>query len=180
MDEFNLNNRKAYVMQLQKKFRSLSRFTGDPSLSTAVDGVYDEGTRNAVKYFQSLYGIEETGVVDFVTWKAVDDEFRYYGEVFGKSLSISPFPDNEDFSLSSGDRSDLVLIVQLMLNELRLFYDLYGYIPPNGRYSSVTEGAVREFQRAGGLEETGRVDRLTWNRLAEEYDIALREKIGEA
>ena len=67
-----------------------------------------------------------------------------------------------------------------MVNELRLFYDLYGFIPPNGRYSSVTESAVREFQRAGGLEETGRVDRLTWNRLAEEYDIALREGIGEA
>ena len=180
LDEFNINNSKANVMQLQKKLRSLSRFTDDPALSVAVDGAYDESTRNAVKYFQSLYGIEETGVVDFVTWKAVDDEYRYYSEVFGKSLSISPFPDNDAFSLSVGDRSDLVLIVQLMLNELRLFYDLYGFIPPNGRYSSVTESAVREFQRAGGLEETGRVDRLTWNRLAEEYDIALREGIGEA
>ena len=74
MDEFNINNSKANVMQLQKKLRSLSRFTDDPALSVAVDGAYDEGTRNAVKYFQSLYGIEETGVVDFVTWKTVDDE----------------------------------------------------------------------------------------------------------
>lgn len=178
--EFNIDNRKIYIMQLQNKLRFISKWTENESLSVAVDGVYDDGTREAVKSFQSLYGIEETGAVDFVTWKAVDDEFRYLGEIFGKSRSISPFPDNDDFILAEGDRSDLVLIVQLMLNELRIFYDAYGYIPPNGRYTTSTRGAVREFQIAGGLEPTGIVDRLTWNRLAEEYDIALREGIGEA
>ena len=175
MDWYDIRDRKPFIMQLQKKLRSLSRWTKDPALSVAVDGIYDKRTKQSVSRFQELYGLENTGIADFPTWESVDSEYRYYAEVFGKSRSLAPFPDSPDFSTGQGDRSDLVLIIQLMLNELRTFYDLYGYIPPNGRYGTATAGAVREFQRVGGLDMTGRVDRRTWNRLAEEYDIAVRK-----
>ena len=171
---YDIKEREPFIMQLQKKLRSLSRWIEEPSLSVAVDGIYDKRTKQAVSRFQELYGLENTGIADFFTWESIDDEYRYYAEVFGKSKSLSPFPDSTDFSVGQGDRSDLVAIIQLMLNELRIFYDMYGYIPPNGRYGTATEGAVREFQRIGGLDTTGRVDRRTWNRLAEEYDIAVR------
>ena len=174
MEWYDIKERGPFIMQLQKKLRSLSRWTGDDALSVAVDGVYDKRTKQAVSRFQQLYGLDITGVADFFTWESIDDEYRYYAELFGKSRSLSPFPDDADYSVGQGDRSDLVLIIQLMLNELRTFYDLYGYIPQNGRYGTATAGAVREFQRAGGLDMTGRVDRRTWNRIAEEYDIAVR------
>lgn len=174
MEWYDIKEREPFIMQLQKKLRSLSRWTKDPALSVAVDGVYGNRLKEAVMHFQELYGLEVTGIPDFLTWESIDDEYRYYMEIFGKSKSLSPFPDNEDFSSGQGDRSDLVLIIQLMLNELRSFYDMYGYIPQNGRYGTATVNAVREFQRVGGLDMTGRVDRRTWNRLAEEYDIAVR------
>jgi len=174
MEWYDIKDREPFIMQLQKKLRSLSVWTADPELRVGVDGIYGNTTRNAVSRFQRMYGIEETGVADFLTWESIDDEYRYYSEVFGKSRSLSPFPDESDFSTGVGDRNDLVLLIQIMLNALRQFYDTYGYVPPNGRYGTTTEGAVREFQRAGGLDMTGRVDRRTWNRLAEEYDIAVR------
>lgn len=174
MEWYDVKDRTPFVMQLQKKLRSLSRWTQDPALSVAVDGIYDKRTREAVSHFQKLYGLDITGVADFLTWESIDDEYRYYAEIFGNSRSISPFPDTIDFSVGQGERSDLVLLIQIMLNELRTFYDIYGYIPPNGRYGTATAGAVREFQRVGGLDMTGRVDRRTWNRIAEEYDIAVR------
>jgi len=174
LNYYNIKDRRPFVMQLQKKLRSLSRWTDDPALSVAVDGSYDTKTASAVKHFQGLYGLEVTGIADFLTWEAIDDEYRYYSEIFSQSRPISPFPDETDYSIGQGERSDLVLIIQIMLNELRLFYDTYGYIPPNGRYGVATQGAVKEFQRLGGLSESGRVDRRTWNRLAEEYDIALK------
>lgn len=175
MEWYDIKDRRPFIMQLQKKLRSLSRWTDDPQLSVAVDGIYGNRLKESVSRFQQLYGLEITGIADFLTWEAIDSEYRYYAEVFGKSRGLSPFPDASDFSVGQGERSDLVIIIQLMLNELRKFYDLYGYIPPNGRYSQATTAAVREFQRAGGLDMTGRVDRRTWNRLAEEYDIAVRE-----
>ena len=174
MEWYDIKDRRPFIMQLQKKLRSLSRWTNDPALSVAVDGIYGSRLRSAVEHFQNLYGLEITGIADFLTWESIDDEYRYYSEIFGNSRSLSPFPDNIDFSVGQGERSDLVLFIQLMLNELRIFYDLYGYIPQNGRFGTATAAAVREFQRVGGLDITGRVDRRTWNRLAEEYDLAVR------
>ena len=39
----------------------------------------------------------------------------------------------------------------------------------NGLFDTKTENAVREFQRINGLDITGEVDKLTWNRLAASY-----------
>jgi len=175
MEWYDIKDRRPFIMQLQKKLRALSRWTQDPALSVAVDGIYGKRLTDAVSRFQQLYGLDITGVADFPTWESIDSEYRYNAEIFGKSRGLSPFPDASDFSVGQGERGDLVLVIQIMLNELRLFYDFYGYIPPNGRYGSATAGAVREFQRAGGLDTTGRVDRRTWNRLAEEYDLAVRD-----
>ena len=36
-----------------------------------------------------------------------------------------------------------------------------------------TARAVRAFQIANGLGVTGRVDRITWNRMAEQYDMSV-------
>ena len=175
METYDISQNEPYVMQLQKKLRTLSRRIDDPMLSVGADGIYDNRTKEAVKHFQQLYGLDITGIVDFLTWETIDREYRYYAELFGKSRSLAPFPDHENFSLGQGDRSDLVLIIQIILNELRIFYDTYGFIPQNGRFSTATENAVREFQRIGGLDVTGRVDRLTWNRLSEEYNVAVRK-----
>ena len=80
MEWYDLKDRKPFIMQLQKKLRSLSRWTSDPALSTAVDSVYDNRTKGAVSRFQQLYGLEVTGVADFLTWESIDDEYRYYSE----------------------------------------------------------------------------------------------------
>ena len=32
------------------------------------DGIYGSGTANAVREFQSIFGLPQTGVVDFATW----------------------------------------------------------------------------------------------------------------
>ncbi len=62
-----------------------------------------------------------------------------------------------------------------MLNELKLFYDCYAYLPLNHKFDQAMAEAVREFQRVVGLECTGIVDKRTWNKLAEEYDLAVKE-----
>ena len=102
MEWYDIKERGPFIMQLQKKLRSLSRWTGDDALSVAVDGVYDKRTKQAVSRFQQLYGLDITGVADFFTWESIDDEYRYYAELFGKSRSLSPFPDDADYSVGQG------------------------------------------------------------------------------
>ena len=48
---------------------------------------------------------------------------------------------------------------------------LYGFdnaaLPLNGVFDGATEQAVKDFQAVNRLPPDGRVDRITWNRLAE-------------
>ena len=89
-------------------------------------------------------------------------------------MGIVPYPNTEGYTLSDGERSELVFITQLMLNALSLYYDL-PYTAPNGSYDEVTMSAVREFQRANMLAETGEIDPDTWDRLAIEYNRTVND-----
>lgn len=38
-----------------------------------VDGVFDEGTQNAVRVFQRIFDLEQSGIVDFATWYQISN-----------------------------------------------------------------------------------------------------------
>lgn len=88
--------------------------------------------------------------------------------------SISPFPAQHGFVCSEGMNGDLVMIIQIILNELHIFYDDYPYLPVTGTYCKKTAGAVREIQRMCGLSVTGIVDIETWNRMAADYNTSVK------
>ena len=88
---------------------------------------------------------------------------------------IRPFPDTGSFEMKRGDRHNLVMILQIMLDVLKLYYDDFGSVGICGVYDEATEEAVKVYQRISGLEETGLVDCTTWNRLAEEFNAAIYE-----
>jgi len=90
-----------------------------------------------------------------------------------KPVPICPFPDAAGYAVKRGEHSDLVAMIQLILENLAPIYD-FGSIPLNGVMDAATEAAVRRFQEVNGMEPTGEVDLDTWNRLAEEYGLACR------
>jgi len=90
-----------------------------------------------------------------------------------KPIGIKPFPDVEGFEMRAGDRHDLVMILQIMLDVLKLYYDDFGAVCAGGVFDDATVSAVMSFQRVSGLPETGCVDCRTWNRLAEEFNAAI-------
>lgn len=60
------------VLQLQEHLNSIaSVYTAIPSLTP--DGIYGEATQNAVKAFQSVFGLPQTGIVDFRTWYKISE-----------------------------------------------------------------------------------------------------------
>ena len=60
------------VRQLQEQLNSIaSVYSSIPSL--VPDGIYGENTKNTVEKFQSVFGIPQTGVVDFRTWYKVSE-----------------------------------------------------------------------------------------------------------
>ncbi|MGM9652036.1 MAG: peptidoglycan-binding protein [Eubacteriales bacterium] len=159
---------------LQQMLRSIGEDENDPALFTTLNGQFDEGTRAAVRAFQKKYGLPETGTVQLATWDKISDIYRELFLRSGVPAGIRPFLSDTQ-NISRGERSTLVLILQIMLDTLRLEFDQLSYVPLSGMYDEATENAVREFQRASLLDATGEVNLPTWNRLAAAYNRTAAE-----
>ena len=69
--------------------------------------------------------------------------------------------------------SFLVAVVQYMLNEIGVIYNVFDAVEINGVYDTATENAIRSFQEINSLDPTGEVDRRTWNFLSRIYNLSL-------
>ncbi len=60
------------VRQIQEQLNTVAG--SYPALPTiAADGIYGEKTRDAVKKFQSVFGLPSTGIVDYPTWYKIQE-----------------------------------------------------------------------------------------------------------
>ena len=91
-----------------------------------------------------------------------------------KRVGVYPYPENENYSLRDGERSELVFIAQLMLNSVGLNHNI-SPLPVSGIYDSATAEAVTSFQKAARIPVTGDIDFITWDRLAEEYNLTVND-----
>lgn len=158
------------VRNLQRYLRQLAE-NDDRLLLVPIDGIYASATRAAVEAFQRLNGLPVTGTVDPVTWELLYLAYLASRARTDPPLAISPFPRQpEAYAISMGERSDLVTILHLMLRTLAQTYDDFGDIPESGLYTARTERAVRQLQGMHAIPPTGRVDRVTWNAIAEAYN----------
>lgn len=62
------------VQQLQEQLNTIGRvYSRIPQV--AEDGIYGERTQEAVRVFQSIFGLPQTGIVDYQTWYKVQEIF---------------------------------------------------------------------------------------------------------
>lgn len=155
------------IYNLQRYLRQLSRF--DPAIpSVDEDGIFGEETRASLEAFQRQYGLPVSGTADAETWLRLFNEYLASVEARTRPDPVYIFPRYPaDFSVGRGDESLYVAVIQLLLRDI---ITLYGkgpdLLPLDGVFGETTERAVEDFQRIQRLPTTGRVDRITWNRLA--------------
>ncbi len=156
------------VYNLQRYLRGVSRFDADiPAVDE--DGVYGEQTRRALEAFQGKYGLPVTGEADPETWAMLFEAYLAGIEAKTRPLPIHVFPRHPpDYSVGRGDENLLVGVIQFLLRDIAV---AYGYdpelLPLDGVYGEATEAAVQRFQTIHRLPIDGRVDRVTWNRMAQ-------------
>ncbi len=71
--------------------------------------------------------------------------------------------------LERGDSGPGVQVIQYYLRFIGTFNDFIPTVEPDEVFGAATENAVRAFQRAYGLPETGVVDEETWNKMYSTY-----------
>ena len=60
------------VSQMQEQLNTIAE--AYPALPTVtVDGIFGEGTQNAVREFQRIFGLPATGIVDYPTWYEIQE-----------------------------------------------------------------------------------------------------------
>ncbi len=156
------------IYNLQRYLRGLSRF--DPAIpSVDEDGIFGEETRASLSAFQRRYGLPVTGSADPETWARLFSEYLASVEERTRPLPVYLFPRfPAEYSVGRGDENLLTGVVQQLLREVLTLYGRDAeFLPIDGRFGELTEGAVKDFQAIQRLPTDGRVDRITWNRLVQ-------------
>lgn len=137
------------------------------------NGIFGVSTEDAVRKFQEIFGLPQTGVVDKSTWYRIK---RYYTGVKGLSDLYSegvtleeaslPFTENITVGMEGGP----VRILQYYLRVFEYFNPQFLPTDFNGVYTELTSRAVQRFQELYGLPPTGNVNAETFRKIIEVYN----------
>ena len=137
------------------------------------NGIFDVATENAVKTFQQVFFLDETGIVDKSTWYKIKRIFvgvRRLSEL--NSIGITKEEASLPYSseLSVGSSGDEVRVIQYYLNVIAYFNQSLNNFAIDGIYGEDTANAVSVFQNFYSIAPTGKVDKTTWEKIREIYD----------
>jgi len=137
----------------------------------AVDGIFGPKTKESVQAFQRIFELTPDGIIGRRTWYEIT---RIYVAVMelaeltsqGERIGVKEPPPTSTLRLNS--RGADVVELQFLLDYIASFYEDVPYPIQTGVFNQQTLDAVREFQRAFGLNADGVVGRATWRML---YDV---------
>lgn len=134
------------------------------------NGVYDDETENAIRIFQSLFGLTPDGKVDKATWEKI---VEVYSQLFlSPPLSINVFND----VMSYGDTGYDIFILQILLDTIAQFYGNIKKPELTGHFGTETKNSVLGLQKVMGLKPDGEVNKDTWNKLAGIFDLLVNSR----
>lgn len=157
------------IFDLQEMLKTISMFE-EEELKLLPDGIFGVETENAVKNFQNRYNLEQNGEADYSTWQAIS---KRYNEVI---LQIGPaqFIDvhKGDFKeIKMGDSDDRVYMLQIMFNSLGDEFKTFKKCVVSGNFNNTDFENVKQFQKISGQNQSGIVDKITWDKIAKYYNM---------
>ena len=162
------SSRNVFVLQYYLAYISLFY----PSVSEpATDGDFGQGTEDAVRSYQRTFGLNETGVVDEITWDSIQTTYYEILSRFPYEYSdglILPYPGRV---LRIGVDGNDVRALQEYLNYISNTYTDIPKISVDGSYGPSTAAAVNRFVEIFNLPDNrNRVNAQVWNAIINVYD----------
>ena len=164
---------KDAIRNLQTYLRAQT-FVDSTAPKVPIDGIFDTQTQNALIDFQIRNNLAPTGIADRTTWELLYSQYLDILKSTSLPAAIIPFPSYpKDYTLKRGEKSFLVAVLQYMLNEIGIIYNVFDALEINGDYDEATENIIRDFQTRNGITPTGEVDKTTWELIARIYNLSL-------
>ncbi len=136
-----------------------------------LSGVFGPETTEAVRTFQSFYGLPVTGIVGINTWNTMNRIYTETVENLREGYSGVRAKLYPGYFLSEGMSGTAVRDLQSYLSLIGKNYAAIPVIPVTGYFGEQTRAAVIAFQTAFGLDPSGTVGPITWNTIAQQYDF---------
>jgi len=135
-------------------------------------------TAQAVVDFQRNNGLPPNGIVDATTWDVLYRQFKGITDTVMTTrrlndIETKPYPGTV---LEFGSSGEDVRTLQEYINTVYLVFPTVTAVTPTGNFGNNTRQAVTNYQALFGLPRTGRVDKATWDSLANTYKDILSGK----
>lgn len=132
-----------------------------------ITGYFGEMTENSVKSFQRVFGLPQTGEVDRETR---NDLYRAYQGIVESVppiyTDVALYPGTV---LREGVSGESVKIIQEYLSLINKIYPNIPAVSNTGYFGPLTRQSVTAFQNQFGINPTGIVGAVTWNKIAGVY-----------
>ena len=169
-----LGDRGEAVLRIQTMLNRISRdYPAIPKVQP-VDGIFGEGTEQAVIKFQQIFSLTPDGIVGSATWYKL--VFLYVGVLDlaelvseGQTFYANAIPLEFPDVLAPGDVGEGVRVVQYLLSVVSEFYSNVPQVSIDGVYGPDTRQAVIAVQQMAGLPQDGVVGEQTWQALYRLY-----------
>lgn len=129
-----------------------------------VDGRFDDATQAAVREFQRIFNLQQTGSVDEATWYRIIFIYasvKRVAELNSEGIRAEDIEILYTEDLKIGMQSNEVSNLQYYLAVIGAYYDAVVPVEITGYFGEKTERSVKSFQKVFGLPQTGEVDRAT-------------------
>lgn len=132
-----------------------------------ITGYFGEKTEISVKSFQRVFGLPQTGEVDRATRNDLYRAYQGIAETIPPQYTaVALYPGTV---LREGISGDSVRIIQEYLTYINRSYPNIPAVNNTGYFGPLTRQSVIAFQRQFGIEQSGIVGAVTWDKIAEVY-----------
>lgn len=160
------------VAFIQRRLNRIARNYPSIPKITAPNGIFTEGTADAVRRFQEIFNLTPDGVIGRATWYKIIriyNAVRRLSEVNSEGIPPEDVTDVFQTELSEGDSGNDVRNLQYFLAFISAFEPEIPSVTIDGDFGSATRLAVEAYQRKYGLPVTGSVDIRTWQSIYGTY-----------
>lgn len=137
-----------------------------------VNGIFGVDTEEAVRKFQEIFSLPQTGIVDKSTWYRIKQYYngvKSLAELASEGITLEEATVPFATVLGAGTSGISVKTLQYYLSIIAYFNSRLQPVPLDGNFDSGTVAAVERFQEFYGLPVTGIVDTTTWNEIDRIY-----------
>ena len=151
-----------------------------PSISD-LNQYFTVEMENAVKKFQNIFNLDETGIVDKATWyriKYIYNAVKKISDIYSEGITQEEAELLFGNAVGIGATGSAATTTNYLLGVITYFDPSIPVLNPSGTFDQNTEDSVKAFQQKYNLPVTGTVDILTLKTLFDVYEQTL-ENIPE-